>query len=76
MDEFPESIVVALAEILGRARAFSTLSVTGDEVTVAGVLELSVTWNSKCQVPLVVRAAVETDRLVEAAQAKELPRLL
>ena len=53
-----------------------TLTVTLLEITVTGVPELSVTWNSNDQVPIVDRIPVEVVSTSPALQEKELPRLL
>jgi len=53
-----------------------TVSVTGDEATVAPAA--SFTWSSKLQVPAVVRAPVETEGFEEGVHpvVKELPRAM
>ncbi len=53
-----------------------TVTVTTLEVTVTGVPELSVTWSSNDQVPVVDRVPVELVGLSPALQEEELPRLL
>jgi hypothetical protein len=53
-----------------------TVTVAVLEVAVTGVPELSVTCNSKDQVPTVVSVPVEVVGRLPAVQANEVPKLL
>jgi hypothetical protein len=74
VDDCPRSRAVGLTEIVGNDRAALTVTATKPEVTATGELELSVTWSSKDQDPMVVRAPVEVD--AGDVQAEEMARLL
>jgi hypothetical protein len=53
-----------------------TLTVAALEVTVTGVPELSVTWSSNDQAPVVDKAPVDVDGVSPALQENEVPRSL
>ena len=53
-----------------------TVTVTAVEVTITGVPELSVTWSSNDQMPVVDRVPVDTVGVSPALQAKEEPKSL
>jgi hypothetical protein len=58
----------------GAPGAKLTMTDTGAEVTVSDAL--SVTWSSKDQVPVVVKAPVETEGLEPEVQLNKLPKSL
>ena len=64
-DDWPRSIVAGEEEAVGVAKAELTLTVTALEVTVFEAP--SVTWSSKCQVPVVVDAEVAKVKLEDVA---------
>ena len=69
----PLSIVTGETETDSRRL---TLTVTAEEVAVTAVLDLSLTWSSKCHVPEVDKVPVDTVGVSPTAQLNELPRLL
>ena len=74
VDDCPRSIVAGLTEIAGDERAAFTMTVTAPDVTATGELELSVTWSSKDQDPIVVKIPVDVD--IGDVHDEELPKLL
>ena len=74
VDDCPRSIVTGLTEIVGDERAAFTVTVTAPDVTTTGELELSVTWSSKDQDPIVVKIPVDVD--IGDVHDEELPKLL
>jgi len=74
VDDCPRSIAPGLTEIVGDERAAFTVTVTAPDVTATGELELSVTWNSKDQDPIVVKIPVDVD--IGDVHNEELPKLL
>lgn len=61
VDDWPESIVLGLAEMMGGDSAGLTVTIAGLDVIVAGDPELSVTLSSNDQVPTVVKVPVCRD---------------
>jgi hypothetical protein len=76
VEDWPESIADGETEITGATKAGLTVTATALEATVTGVPEPSVTCSSKFQVPVEIKAPVESDGLSPGAQLKELPRLM
>ncbi len=74
VDDCPRSIAAGLTEIAGDERAAFTMTVTAPDVTATGELELSVTWSSKDQDPIVVKIPVDVD--IGDVHNEELPKLL
>ena len=74
VDDCPRSIVAGLTKIVGDERAAFTVIVTAPDVTATGELELSVTWSSKDQDPIVVKTPVDVD--IGDVHDEELPKLL
>jgi hypothetical protein len=76
VEDWPESMVVGEIEITGATKAELTVSPTAFEVTITGVPELSVTRSSKFQVPVEIKAPVETVGVSPVVQLNEAPRLV
>jgi hypothetical protein len=73
VDDCPRSRAVGLTEIACDERAAFTVTVTKPDVTMAGELELSVTWTSKDQDPIVVKTPEDVD--TGEVHVEEFPRL-
>lgn len=74
VDDWPESMVDGDAEGVFTVSAPLTVTLTGLEAMVVGVL--SVTWSSNDQVPVVDRVPVEVVGLSPGVHVNALPRLL